>query len=69
MCARHGARLLHVSTDYVFDGQAGRAYLETDEPAPIQEYGRSKLEGEQAVQAARGFPPNSGIFFQRRPIA
>ncbi len=46
-CARRGARLLHVSTDYVFDGRAGRPYVEDDPPNPINTYGLSKLEGER----------------------
>ena len=37
------------STDYVFDGAAERPYREDDAPAPLQAYGRSKLEGERAV--------------------
>ncbi|MDH3901578.1 MAG: dTDP-4-dehydrorhamnose reductase, partial [Gammaproteobacteria bacterium] len=50
--ARHGGRLLHVSTDFVFDGRQARPYREDDSPNPIGAYGRSKLEGEQAVLAA-----------------
>jgi len=41
------AWLLHVSTDFVFDGRLDRPYVETDHPNPINEYGRSKLAGEQ----------------------
>ncbi|AEC21694.1 dTDP-4-dehydrorhamnose reductase [Pusillimonas sp. T7-7] len=46
---RAGARLLHVSTDYVFDGQLRRPYTEQDAARPLNEYGRSKLLGERAV--------------------
>ncbi len=48
-CERHGARLMHISTDYVFDGMGSKPYLESDEPAPNTAYGRSKLEGERFV--------------------
>ncbi len=47
---RIGARMLHVSTDYVFDGKVGRAYVAEDPPAPLNVYGRSKLEGEGRVR-------------------
>jgi dTDP-4-dehydrorhamnose reductase len=49
---RAGARLLHLSSDYVFDGRAQRPYREDDAPAPLSMYGRTKLAGEQAVQTA-----------------
>lgn len=45
-----GARLVHVSTDYVFDGTAQRPYQETDNTSPVCVYGRTKLEGEKRVQ-------------------
>jgi dTDP-4-dehydrorhamnose reductase len=51
-CAGAGVPLIHVSTDQVFDGQLPRAYREDDAVCPISTYGRSKLEGEDAVLAA-----------------
>ncbi len=49
--ARLDAVLVHYSTDYVFDGEKGEPYLEHDPPNPLNVYGRTKLEGERAVQA------------------
>ncbi len=47
--ARSSARLVHYSTDYVYDGMATRPYVETDAPGPLSVYGRTKLEGDEAV--------------------
>ena len=47
-----GAAFVHVSTDYVFDGQLGRPYTEEDAPHPAGVYGKSKYAGETAVAAA-----------------
>jgi len=46
-----GARLIHVSTDYVFDGMKSEPYVETDRVNPQSVYGRTKLEGEERVRA------------------
>ncbi len=49
VCKNIGAKMIFYSTDYVFDGTKGSAYTEDDKPNPINNYGRSKLEGEQHV--------------------
>ena len=47
---RCGAKIVQISTDFVFDGHSGRPYVEEDLPNPLSEYGKSKLEGERNVQ-------------------
>lgn len=49
---KFGAAVVHYSTDYVFDGEKGTPYIEDDTPKPINVYGKTKLAGEWAVQAA-----------------
>jgi dTDP-4-dehydrorhamnose reductase len=53
-CRKTGALLVHYGTDYVFDGQKGAPYTEEDVPRPLNNYGRSKLAGEQILQEAPG---------------
>lgn len=54
ICAARGLPLIHVSTDYVFDGSGTAAWRETDPVGPIGAYGRTKLAGERAVSEAGG---------------
>ncbi|MCS6819660.1 MAG: dTDP-4-dehydrorhamnose reductase [Chitinophagales bacterium] len=48
-CARYGSKLIHISTDFVFDGTLARPLTETDMPNPLSIYGKSKREGEEEV--------------------
>ena len=50
--AEVGASVVYVSSDYVFDGAKGAPYVESDQPAPLSAYGRTKLAGEEATAAA-----------------
>jgi len=50
-CARRDIPFVHVSTDYVFDGEKGAPYVEDDATGPLNVYGRTKAEGEHALQA------------------
>ncbi len=51
-CARHTVFLIHLSTDFVFDGRTDRPYKANDPVSPLNEYGASKLKGEQLAMAA-----------------
>lgn len=50
-CREFGSKIVHASTDYVFDGAKAGFYTQEDEPRPLNAYGRSKLAGELAVKA------------------
>ena len=52
LCAARNIPFIHISTDYVFNGEKGEPYVETDPISPRTVYGRTKAEGEQAVMAA-----------------
>ncbi len=54
LCAKTGARLIHVSTDFVFDGEHSQPYQPTDTPNPQSVYGASKLQGEEHLAAITG---------------
>ena len=54
VCKHHGCWLIHISTDYVFDGTLDRPYTPSDTPNPLNVYGTSKLAGEQAIEAVGG---------------
>ncbi|MGB2759231.1 MAG: dTDP-4-dehydrorhamnose reductase [Maribacter stanieri] len=49
-CKKHKVGLIHISTDYVFDGEKDESYTTEDIPNPINEYGKSKLRGEKYIQ-------------------
>ncbi|NNC94758.1 MAG: dTDP-4-dehydrorhamnose reductase [Chitinophagales bacterium] len=51
-CATNSIKLVHISTDFVFNGESSVPYKETDETAPINVYGRSKLDGEKNILAS-----------------
>jgi len=55
--AQQGCRLVHLSTDFVFDGNSNRAYLTTDQTGPLSVYGASKLGGEHKVLELCCAPP------------
>ncbi len=49
LAREHDTYILHISTDFVFDGRSNEPYVETDHPNPINTYGKTKLEGEQLL--------------------
>jgi dTDP-4-dehydrorhamnose reductase len=70
ICSSRGAKLVHVSTDYVFDGEKREPYTEDDDAVPVSVYGASKLEGEKRVlnaDAAHIVARVSWVFGPDRP--
>ena len=66
-----GARIIHLSTDYVFDGKKREPYVETDPPSPISKYGASKLLGEDILLEDNGphiIIRTSWLFGMHRPV-
>jgi len=61
IASKQQVRLIHISTDYVFDGESDKPYLETDKPNPINVYGKTKLAGEKALQEAM---PNNAMIIR-----
>ncbi|MBC9795057.1 dTDP-4-dehydrorhamnose reductase [Sinomicrobium weinanense] len=59
VCVSHNLKLVHLSTDYVFDGKNHRPYKENDPAAPVNVYGKTKWEGEEAIRSIN--PGNSVI--------
>ena len=61
IASKQQARLIHISTDYVFDGEGDKPYMEIDKTNPINVYGKTKLAGEKAIQ---GFMPTNAIIIR-----
>lgn len=66
-CSDAGARLVHVSTDYVFGGSKREPYSEKDEPAPLNAYGATKAEGEKLVLAGGHSVVRTGVVYGLSP--
>ena len=67
LAAQTGRRLIHLSTDYVFDGSKDGWYMESDPVAPLGVYGTSKWQGEQAASNEPGSPHPADRMGLRRP--
>lgn len=68
-CSDAGARLVHVSTDYVFDGAKGAPYSEKDAAAPLNAYGATKAEGEKKILALGHSVVRTGVVYGAGPAA
>lgn len=65
---KYNSRLIHISTDYVFDGHAKKAYSELETPNPISFYGKSKLEGEQVLQDTKHVVIRPSVVYGWTPL-
>jgi len=65
---KFNSRLIHISTDYVFDGGATRPYTETDKALPISVYGKSKLEGEQILENTKHVVIRPSVVYGWTPL-
>ena len=68
-CSDAGAHLVHLSTDYVFDGTKGAPYSEEDTPNPLNVYGTTKAEGERRVLAAGHAVVRTSVVYGMSPSA
>src|SRR5205823_2091865 len=68
ICSEKKAKLIHFSTDYVFDGEKGQPYVETDRAKPISDYGESKRAGEENLSAMQRRHLFSGLAYVFAPV-
>lgn len=67
-CQRIGSKLVHISTDYVFDGKKTTPYQESDEANPISVYGRSKLDGEKILADSKNIIVRPSVVYGWTPL-
>lgn len=63
-----GSKLIHISTDYVFDGTAKKPYSESNDPIPVSVYGNSKLEGEKILKNSRHVVVRPSVVYGWTPL-
>ncbi len=65
---RFGCKLIHISTDYVFDGNNNKPYVESDQASPISFYGKSKLDGEKILEGSRHIVVRPSVVYGWTPL-
>lgn len=65
---KHGSKLVHISTDYVFDGKKTSPYTESDEAIPVSFYGQSKLQGETVLSGSRHAVVRPSVVYGWTPL-